>query len=226
MENTIKKRITKKPFLPQVPEKQLNQIAYLLYDKFRKEQNKNQYASIKLILSYLAKGGYMAAALMMPGLTRLAPDVLGTKQDWEKWKQFNQTYLRRSLLRLQKQKLVEVGDEGNKTSIRISQAGKCRILKYSLEELEINKPKNWDGCWRLIIYDVSAKKRYYQNLFRREFKRLGFYQLQKSVFLTPYPCQKEIDFLREYFDVGNEVLYLTVNRFENDQPYRKYFGIE
>ena len=37
---------------------------------------------------------------------------------------------------------------------------------------------------------------------------------------------KQVTFLREYYGVGNDVLYVVATRLEDDAPYRSYFGIE
>ena len=61
-------------------------------------------------------------------------------------------------------------------------------------------------------------------MFRTKVKALGFLNLQESVYLYPYPCENEISFLREYFGVGEEIIFVEVSRLENDGPYKKYFG--
>lgn len=54
---------------------------------------------------------------------------------------------------------------------------------------------------------------------------MNFHQLQKSVYLTPYKCQKAIEYLREYFNLGEEVLLLEVNKLENEAHLKQYFGL-
>ena len=49
--------------------------------------------------------------------------------------------------------------------------------------------------------------------------------IQKSVFLYPYPCYNEILFLREYYAIGAEVIFLVVEKIENDASYKEYFGL-
>lgn len=84
--------------------------------------------------------------------------------------------------------------------------------------------KSWDGKWRLVIYDIGKFKRNQQENFRRALKHMNFLPLQKSVYLTPYKCQDAVSYLREYFDLGEEVLLLEVNKLENEHLYKQYFG--
>lgn len=204
----------------------LKQIADLLYQKFRRERREKTYAQIKEILTLLLKGGYLLSCFVAPGMLRIAPDVLKEEQpEWEEWKKFNKTYLTRSLKRLEKQKLITIRKDEEKAIIRITKLGEQKVLKYALDNFEIKKPKIWDGKWRLIIYDIPRKKEYFQSLFRKTIKKLGLYKLQHSVYLTPYPCEKEIKFLKAYFGLKNEVIYMVIEKLENDEAYRKHFNL-
>ncbi len=50
-------------------------------------------------------------------------------------------------------------------------------------------------------------------------------QIQKSVYVTPYPCEDQVIYLREYFDIGDEVLMFRADKIENEEIYKDYFGI-
>lgn len=205
----------------------LQEIALTLKRKLLREERERKYAKVKEVLTILASGTLLATAFIMPGVAKILPRPgQDYEKDWKEWKRFNSAYLRRTLERLKKQKLVEI-QEGEKgvTTIKITAPGKRKVLKYALEELEIVKPKFWDGKWRLIIYDIPQYNRRLSNLLSQTLKSLGFWRLQKSVYLIPYPCQPQVEFIREYFGLGDNVLILEVNKIENDKPFREYFGI-
>ena len=93
--------------ISKVDERGLKEIASVLYEKFRRERKEKTYAQVKEILTLLLKAGYLLSCFAAPGMMRMAPDVLKDKQpDWEEWKKFNKGYLKRSLKRLEKQKLI------------------------------------------------------------------------------------------------------------------------
>lgn len=50
----------------------------------------------------------------------------------------------------------------------------------------------WDGKWRVVIFDIPKELHTKRNQFRRRLKLMGFHMLQKSVFVFPYPCEEEI----------------------------------
>jgi len=222
-----KEKQKNKKEIPLPKDEILREIALTLKRKLLREERERKYAKVKEVLTILASGTLLATAFIMPGVAKILPRPgQDYKKDWKEWKRFNSSYLRRTLERLKRQKLVEI-QEGEKgvTTIKITAPGKRKVLKYALEELEIPQLKFWDGKWRLIIYDIPQHKRRLSNLLSQTLKNLGFLALQKSVYLIPYPCQSQVEFIREYFGLGDNVLILEVNKIENDKPFRDYFGI-
>lgn len=44
--------------------------------------------------------------------------------------------------------------------------------------------KDWDGRYRIVIFDIPEQKRVIRNLFRRRLKEWGFTRWQQSVWVT------------------------------------------
>lgn len=177
--------------------------------------------TVKVILALLGAGVILTAALLFPGLGYLYKVYQKAKfeQDKKKWEKFNSWRLRQIIKRLQKQKVVEIKNG----IVQITERGKKKLLKFNLEEMSLTKKR--DGKWRLVIYDVSNLRNEQRFLFRSMLKRLKFLQLQRSVYLTPFVCENEIEYLRQLFTIGNEVVILKVSGIENEQTYKNYFGI-
>jgi len=135
--------------------------------------------------------------------------------------QYNPYYIKRTIKRLKRQELVE--QQGS--MYLLTRRGKRWVLKYTLEDLIIPKPKTWDGKWRMVIYDVARHKAALRNIFRTTLRRLGFYNVQESVWIFPYPCEKEISFLRDYCGIGSDVIYVIAHKIENDGVYKANFGL-
>jgi len=87
------------------------------------------------------------------------------------------------------------------------------------------KPKNWDGKWHLVIFDIPEKKKKIRNLLRFHLKRIGFIKVQASVWVYPYSCEEVISIIKTYFNLNNEVLYFTTEYIENDKKLRRIFKI-
>lgn len=223
---TSKKRSTDD--LPLPAEERIAELSRLLTQQKNRETTRNRYASVSRVLGLLGAGAVLSLSLFVaPAAVMLAKPFLDEKRrrDREAWKEFNPRYLRRTIERLRKQKLVAIEEHDSQQIVTLTKNGKRRILKYSLASLTIDKPTSWDGQWRLVLYDVPKNKRHLRDVFRETIKNLDFYQLQESVWLYPFPCEAQITFLREYYGVGNEVLYVVASRLEEDAPYRTYFGL-
>lgn len=113
-----------------------------------------------------------------------------------------------------------------KYNIELTEKGKIKAIEYSLlRKLKI-KNKKWDGKWRMLIFDVPERQRNGRNALRWKIKRLGFYELQKSVFVIPFECKKEIDFVVNFFDLKPYVHYgiLEIAGEEINGKLKKHFG--
>ena len=75
------------------------------------------------------------------------------------------------------------------------------------------------------MFDIPEKKKRIRNLLRFHLKKIGFVQIQGSVWIYPYPCQEIVSIIKTYFNLNNEVLYFTVEYLENDNKFKKLFKI-
>lgn len=100
-----------------------------------------------------------------------------------------------------------------------------RILKYALDKLEIRKPVIWDNKWRLVSFDIPETHKSFRELFTSYLKAWGFYKYHNSVYLHAYPCEKEVDFIREYLRISKWVCIIIADKIENDHPFKHYFGL-
>lgn len=203
----------------------ITKICNILTEQSEKEKCESKYAGVKQVLTLLGKGAVLTAALLTPKSATILLPLVKESSDWDVWKQFNPSYLQRTLKRLERQKEVEVAEENGQQIIRLTRNGKRKILKYSLDSVTIGKPKRWDGKWRLVLYDIPSGSRKISELIRETLKRLGFYQIQESVYILPYPCFNQIEFLRQYYGLGNKVQYMIVEDIENDSAFKTYFGL-
>ncbi|MBU1326843.1 hypothetical protein KKB64_00415 [Patescibacteria group bacterium] len=222
-----KKRLRLDTQLTVPSDERIAELSTILAKQIHQEEIHRRYAPVKHILAFLGLAGVVGLSFISPSAAILAKPFLDEerRKKYEVWKQYNPSYLRSAIKRFHKQKYVEIKGQNGEEVVVLSEAGKRRILKYALDELSIEKPRQWDGRWRLIVYDVENRKKRLRDVFREALRALGFCKLQESVWLYPYPCEKQVTFLKEYYGVGNEVLYIVATTLEDDSPYRDYFGI-
>lgn len=176
----------------------------------------------KEILLLLAAGVFVSASLIMPGLPRAAKLFLPERHPWRK---YNQRKLKQIIKRFHKAELISTSEKDGEVILKLTDKGKEKVLKYKIDNLKIKKPKVWDRKWRLVIFDIPNSKKVARELFRGKLKQLGFYKLQESVFLFPFECFDEIEFLRQTFGVQNHVEILQVEKFESEEFYQSKFGL-
>lgn len=158
--------------------------------------------------------GIVSAVMVAPGLARAIPLL----------RKIDIARINQELKRLHKRGLIEIIKRKNGiVAVTLTKEGKRKLARYQIDLLEIEKPKKWDGKWRIIIFDIPVKKNIARELLRRKMKNLGFYKLQASVFVYPFPCYEVVKFLRDYFGVSSEVEYLEVESLESQDKLIGHF---
>lgn len=176
---------------------------------------------VKDVLKLLAAGAILTTVVLFPGIAALGPLIKEVQKNREKkeWEKFNLWRLRQVIKRLERQKVVEITDD----VVKITDKGRNKSLRFDLDNMKLKRKT--DGRWRLIIYDIANLKKPQRELFRKMLKKLNLLRLQKSIYMTPFVCDDEIEYLRQLFDIGNDVLVLKITGIENEQAYKRYFGI-
>ena len=141
------------------------------------------------------------------------------------WKKINQKHLKEEIRNLYRSKLVSMKQNNDGTStLTLTDKGKVRALTYRFDDMKIKREK-WDGQWRLVIFDIPEDLRKARDALRFKLRDLGFCELQKSVFVFPYECKNEIDFIVEFFQVRPYVRYGILRLIDNDLHLRKIFHL-
>ena len=169
----------------------------------------------KEILKALAVGGILTASLALPNLPQVLKflGVVGAKDKYR---------VKRTIYNLKEKRLVSFGENG---LIEITEKGKRRVLQYDIEDMNIKLPPKWDGYWRIVIFDVPEKFKKARNALSGKIKELGLFPLQKSVFVYPFECRNEIDFVSEFFNVGKFVHYIVAKELDSEKFLKQYFGL-
>ena len=117
--------------------------------------------------------------------------------------------------RLRKQKLVEIKKDDKHHKIVLTENGKEIFLRFNYEELKIENPKIWDRNFRVIVFDIPERRKSARDSLREKMKDLGFIKFNDSVWVYPYPCQKEIDFIANYWGIGRYVHFILARDITN-----------
>jgi CRISPR-associated endonuclease Cas2 len=175
----------------------------------------------KIILGTIAVAGVLAVAAIAPNALK-AVDIFYNK---EKRKYHMGSYMKKAITKLRERGLIDFEKRGDNIFAKLTEKGERELLKYKLREKVIEKPKKWDKKWRVIIFDIKEKRRAIRDELRNELVNLGFSRLQDSVWVYPYECEEIIIMLKSYFRLGKDVLYMVVEKIENDKWIRREFNL-
>ncbi len=176
------------------------------------------FAKKKILLLLL--GGFTLSLNRSPGQYFY---ILGNIK--KEWSAIEKKRLKYEIRKLYQSKLISTKSSPDGTlTLILTDKGKQRALRYNLETIEIPKQK-WDGRWRIVIFDIPEIRRDARDALRELLKKMGFYELQKSVFIYPFECEDEIDFIVEIFEIRNYVRFLRVDSFTNEEQFRLKFNL-
>jgi len=163
---------------------------------------------VKDILKWLA----VAGAVLITGSSPYFSHNLS--QVFWKWLKNRKKYQKKKIYdtfwRLRKQGCIDIKKVDHQFYIRLTKEGKKKAGWMQIDDLKIKKPKKWDEKWRIVIFDISHLKKFYRDLFRGKLKELGFYQLQKSVWIHPFDCRDEIELLKDFFALTEKEIRLII----------------
>jgi hypothetical protein len=142
------------------------------------------------------------------------------------WRDIDKQYLYRIIDEFYNDRLVDWQENKDGTvSVVLTEKGKLVASKFDPDYLAIKKPSIWDKRWRVVIYDIPISKNKARDALRRKLNELGFKEWQRSVFIHPYPCQDEIDFIIEFFEIRPYVRYAELINPTNEAELKLHFKL-
>lgn len=133
--------------------------------------------------------------------------------------------LTRSFSKLRQLKLVSMEQAGKETKMVLTEKGQMTFLRFNYENLQVKKNKIWDRNFRMVIFDIPEKKRKQRDLFRAKIKEMNFVKFNDSVWVYPYPCQREIDFIAHYLGIGKYVHFVLAKDLTNRERLEAFFKL-
>lgn len=144
----------------------------------------------------------------------------------KEWKAIEQDSLRRAIRSLCQSRFVMSKNNSDGTvSITLTKMGRGQILTYKVETMVIQKPTQWDGKWRIVIFDIPEHLKNVRDALRYRLKQIGMRELQKSVFIHPYPCDDEVNFLIEFHEVRPYVRLILAESLDNEPHLKAKFRL-
>ena len=143
-------------------------------------------------------------------------------------KNISKKSIHKNLYYLKKKGLVKFYKKDGKQKFILTVEGrkKSKVFRLLMELADfVIEPSehNWDGKWRIFIFDIPERLRKYRDFLRTELSSLGFYQLQKSVWIHPLPIPEKL--WSEIVDPGLRpfVRIAVIESIDQEEDLMKYF---
>jgi len=178
---------------------------------------------IKLLgMTYLSGGGSISRPilpLLIKEIKRLLKESRNVDTEEEK--------IKTTLEKLEKRQIINLTERNDNIFVEIKGGDKSMILKYSIKSILDLKKKDekWSGKWYLVFFDVPEIQRNKRDYLRYFLKKIGFFQYQKSVYVFPFNCKKEIDLIRQIVEGGKYMKYIIADKIEDEERIKIFFKI-
>ncbi len=176
----------------------------------------------RIVLGVVGAAAIMSVAVAAPGIFGAVRSLYRLNEASAR-RYRSPAYIRKVLERMERQGLVRVYERRGETVARLTPRGERELSRYTMKEKSL-KSWRWDKKWRIIIFDISEKRRYARDRIRMHIEELGFVKLQNSVWVYPYECEELVSLLKADFEMGKEVLYIVAKEIEGEAFLKKRFG--
>jgi len=174
----------------------------------------------KDILKYLFISGGIYLSASSPYFVR------NIKKEIKRWRKYKEKQISNIFYNFQKKGYINIEQKGKQVYMYLTKEGKKKANWLQIDELKIKRPKKWDKKWRVVIFDISESNKFRREVFRGKIKELGFYELQKSVWINPFDCLDEINLLKTFLNFSDrEVRVIIADNIGGEESLREKFKI-
>lgn len=192
-------------------------VAYICYFLRMRNFGPIQQKTLLLLLGGVALG--------LSGSPTRYFRILGAMR--KEWNDISRRSLSRSIKGLYQSKLVtEKYRADGSVSLILTPEGRRRARIFQRKDIEVARPSQWDGQWRIVLFDIPEEKKSLRDVFRRHLQKIGFRELQKSVFIFPYECEREIDSLVRLYDAEQYFRFILATKVNHERDLKKIFSLK
>lgn len=99
-----------------------------------------------------------------------------------------------------------------------------RFQAVQLNDLSVQPLGRWDHFWRLVLYDIPEDMKGARNGFHTRLRQIGCFQLQRSVWITPFPCRDLVETFAAHYGTDKYVTYFEARNLDNELVMLRYFS--
>jgi DNA-binding transcriptional regulator PaaX len=152
--------------------------------------------------------------------------IKGLIGEWNKLGPDYNGNARRSLHALFTDKLVEeIKQPDGSFILKLTKEGvrRAHVRTAIRGSIECKIPPQWDGKWRVVVFDIPESNRAFRDILRNHLHTLHFYKLQQSVFISPHPYEEALLELIHVYKANAYVRIMTVTTISGEDELKRYF---
>ncbi len=178
----------------------------------------------KVALGLIAVAGVVTIAAIAPNLF-MAVDKIFLKKGKKLNRRQKEEKIIKTFYYLKKSGLVKIKHQGKSMQVLLTKLGLEKSKALQIDACYIPKPARWDGKWWLVAADIPTKQyRRGADLLRQKLKDMGFYSLQRTLWVYPFNPSKEIEFIAETYGIARFLTVIEVSRLDRqDEAILKEF---
>lgn len=187
-----------------------------------KINNDTTAAIIDGVLRFVATGGFITTALVVPNAVQLFDkpiEELTRALD----RRSQEREMRRIVHYMKQRGLIAYNFRDYEHGIVITRKGQKRLKDNRYNSLGIPVPEKWDEKWRLVFFDIPLESSKNRSSFTLKLKALGYQPLQKSIWVHPFPSRPEIEIITEHFGLRKFVTYVEITEIDSEKKLRSRF---
>ncbi|MCL5666481.1 MAG: hypothetical protein M1383_01800 [Patescibacteria group bacterium] len=200
--------------------------------KLSQKQMQTLKTATEVTLAVVAAAGVVSVSVVAPNLFSAMGHFLpkGKKYSGYSHKQ-KAKKVAETFYYLKRTGLVRFRQSGTDWLLSLTDLGRRRLPKLEVDSLSVTKPKKWDGSWWVVAADIPTKDcRQGADLLRRKLKQLGFYPLQRTLWLYPFDPRREIEFISQAFGIARFVTVMKIAELDTQdlavlKPYFKKLNL-
>ena len=182
-------------------------------------QNLKTAKLIDEVIRFGAYASVAAATILAPNILQVLDKGLRKLDKTLDARERDREALR--IIEYMKQQGLLAGDYEH--GLALTERARKRLEKVELQTLRIQAEPRWDGLWHIVLYDIPEKQKYARDALGNLLLQIGCFQLQKSTWITPFPCETEVQTICAHYDIDQFVSYFEAKQLKNASVLIKRF---
>ncbi|MDE2311729.1 MAG: hypothetical protein KGJ93_01390 [Patescibacteria group bacterium] len=180
----------------------------------------------EIVLATVAVAGTVLLAAVAPNIFQAVDKLFIHKSRKKISFSKKKAKIQQAIYYLKRTGKIKVGASKGQLRVRLTNLGRKRVEEADFGSLAVPKPSGWNQKWWQVAADIPTKQyRQAADALRWKLKQMGFYSLQRTLWLYPYDPRRELQMVVDRFGVGRFVAVMEVSGLDKDDEgkMKRYF---